>query len=191
MKTKDYNSVNWNEIFVEDTESPTGLRWKIRPANHIKTGDVAGITQISKKYGWQRFVVRYNKTQWLVHRVLWVMRNGSIDAGLDIDHIDGNSLNNSFENLRLVSAAVNMRNQKQRSDNSTGVTGVRFMTNRGGGNTYAVAQWYSLAGKLEFKRFSCNKLGTDVAFQQACAYREKMIAELNASGADYSDRHGT
>jgi HNH endonuclease/AP2 domain len=188
-KTKDYNSINWNDVFVEDAESPTGLIWKISPANHIKAGDFAGSIWTSKKSGRQRFQVMYNKSLWLVHRVLWVMRAGEIDDSLDIDHIDGNSLNNSVENLRLVSTALNSRNQKQRSDNSSGVTGVGFITPNG--FTYAVAQWCNLAGKLESKSFSCDKLGKELAFQQACEYRQQMLEQLNESGAGYSERHGS
>jgi HNH endonuclease/AP2 domain len=188
-KTKDYNSINWNDVFVEDAESPTGLRWKHDRANRkIKAGAIAGCIWTDKKTGWQRFQVSYNKTHWYVHRILWFMRNGEIGASLDIDHIDGNSLNNSVENLRLVSTAVNLRNKKQRSDNSSGVTGVHFWISKG--YSYAVAQWCNLSGEREFKQFSCKKLGTELAFQKACEYRQKMIEQLNEAGAGYSERHG-
>jgi len=189
MKTKDYNAVDWNEVFVEDDDSPSGLRWKIDMANRkIKAGDVAGSTLTNKKTGRKCFQVSYNKTVWIAHRILWVIRNGDIDAGLEIDHIDGNALNNSVENLRLVSTSVNNRNQKQQRNNSSGVTGVCFWTSNG--HTYAMARWYNLTGKQESKSFSCKKLGLLPAFAAACSYREKMIAELNASGAGYSERHG-
>jgi HNH endonuclease/AP2 domain len=188
MKTMDYSSVNWHEVFAEDTESLTGLRWKISPAKQIKAGAVAGCIATKKKTGWRGFVVRYNKTLWYVHRVLWCMRNGEIDDGLDIDHIDGNSLNNSVDNLRLVSNTVNNRNTKQRTNNTSGITGVYFMTTRG--CTYAVAHWCNLSGKLERKQFSCKKLGKELAFRKACEYRQQMIAKLNEAGAGYSDRHG-
>jgi hypothetical protein len=187
-KNKDYNSVDWNEVFVEDSSSPTGLRWKISCGSRAKAGSVAGCILTNKKSGWQYFRVRYNKTDWLVHRILWVMRNGEIDAGLEIDHIDGNSLNNSADNLRLVSAAVNSRNQKQQRNNSSGVTGVCFWNNNG--YTYAVAYWCNLVGKQEHKSFSCKTLGLLEAFAAAYAYREQMIASLNESGAGYSERHG-
>jgi HNH endonuclease/AP2 domain len=188
MKTRDYNAVDWHEVFVEDAESPTGLRWKISTNRRIKAGDVTGGIMTLKKSGWQCFVVQYDKTKWLVHRILWVMRNGEIDTSLAIDHIDGHSLNNSADNLRLVSTAVNQRNQKQRSANSSGVTGVYFYTTNG--YTYARVSWYNLVGKQESKDFSCKRLGLLPAFAAACAYREKMIASLNESGAGYTDRHG-
>jgi hypothetical protein len=188
MKTKDYNSVNWNELFAEDSSSPTGLRWKIASAKKIKAGAVAGCIWTDKKSGWHCFRVQYSNNKWLVHRILWIIRAGEIDADLDIDHIDGNSLNNSVDNLRLVSTAVNLRNKRQHNTNSSGVTGVGFTTIRG--YTYARAQWYNLSGERESKQFSCKKLGTDLAFQRACAYREKMLVELNGYGAGYTDRHG-
>lgn len=53
-----------------------------------------------------------------------------------VDHIDGNILNNRFDNLRLVTHSQNMMNTKVRSDNSTGVKGVYFNKARG----YYVAQ---------------------------------------------------
>jgi hypothetical protein len=189
MTTKDYNSVNWNEVFTEDDSSTTGLKWKIKPAKNIKAGDVAGGVWSNKKTGRQYFQVRYKNDKWYIHRVLWIMRNGEIDANLEIDHIDGNALNNSVENLRLVSNAVNSRNCKQRNDNSSGATGVHFWTNKSG-TTYAIAQWCNLSGERESKPFSCKKLGEDLAFQRACEYRQKMIVELNTTGADYSERHG-
>lgn len=58
------------------------------------------------------------------HRVVWEMHNGPIPAGLEIDHINGIRSDNRIENLRLATHAQNMRNQKLRSDNKSGVKGV-------------------------------------------------------------------
>jgi len=46
----------------------------------------------------------------LFHRVIWVLAHGPIPAGLFIDHIDGDKLNNSLDNLRLVNSRENTQN---------------------------------------------------------------------------------
>jgi hypothetical protein len=47
--------------------------------------------------------------------------------GLEIDHLDGNSLNNKKDNLKLVSRLENIQNTSVRRDNTTsGIRGVSF-----------------------------------------------------------------
>lgn len=46
----------------------------------------------------------------LVHRVIWFMHHGIIPDGMEIDHIDRDKLNNSIENLRLVTREGNCHN---------------------------------------------------------------------------------
>ena len=45
----------------------------------------------------------------------------------DIDHIDGDKLNNKFENLRLATESQNCSNRKRKSNNSSGYKGVYRM----------------------------------------------------------------
>lgn len=55
----------------------------------------------------------------LMHRA--IMGN---PAGFEIDHIDGDGLNNCRANLRLATHQQNMRNQRTRSDNTSCFKGV-------------------------------------------------------------------
>jgi Rieske Fe-S protein len=52
-------------------------------------------------------------------------------GGLVIDHIDGDGLNNRRANLRLAAHAENMRNQRLRSDSTSGHKGVNWDSTRG------------------------------------------------------------
>lgn len=55
-----------------------------------------------------------------------LMHRQILDApdGMDVDHIDGNGLNNAKENLRVCLTSENNRNVQKRSDNSSGFKGV-------------------------------------------------------------------
>ena len=52
------------------------------------------------------------------------MYHGHIDDTMQIDHIDGNPVNNRIENLRLVTRSQNQHNQKIPKNNTSGVKGV-------------------------------------------------------------------
>lgn len=46
--------------------------------------------------------------------------------GREVDHIDGNGLNNQRENLRVVSHTQNMSNMRRRRSNKSGYPGISF-----------------------------------------------------------------
>lgn len=73
-----------------------------------------------------RVCVRVIKGVFYAHRLAWIYVFGAIPEGTVIDHIDGNPLNNSIENLRAITQAQNMQNQKRaQKGNKTGLLGVR------------------------------------------------------------------
>ena len=58
-----------------------------------------------------------------IHRLIWVMFNGYIPVGLQVDHINRDRLDNRIENLRLVTHRQNAENN---SRNMSGVPGVHW-----------------------------------------------------------------
>lgn len=80
------------------------LFW-IKPYGKNNVGDPAGY--ISLGY-WH---VHLLKRTYKIHRVLWAMRHGQWPPSW-IDHANGNSLDNSIENLRLCFPSQNSRNKK-------------------------------------------------------------------------------
>lgn len=186
----------FEEYFEYDPESPSGLRWKVNRYRGkgnsllVKAGDVAGgIRGCSKKSNYKRWVVGLNGKLHIVHRVIYCMYHGSLSSNYEVDHIDGNSLNNNIENLRVVTRETNRRNSKKQKNNKTGVTGVRTFICNKTGNVHIKAFWKE-NGKYKSKSFSVNKYGYDLAFELACEYREKAISKLNEKGYGYTERHG-
>lgn len=109
-----------------------------------------------------------------------------------IDRID-NTKGYVKGNMRWATDTQQARNKTKKSTNKSGFTGVyKVRTELPSGSYYEAfcATWRSLDGKSKSKNFNIRKLGEDVAFEQACLYRDNMIAFLNLHGAGYSDNHG-
>ncbi len=58
------------------------------------------------------FHLKYKKSNLLVHRIVFRKLTGPLDASLIINHIDGNSLNNTPINLELVTQQENVLHGK-------------------------------------------------------------------------------
>jgi hypothetical protein len=75
-------------------------------------------------------VVCFKGKHYKSHRVAWLLAHGSWPEG-EIDHINGDKLDNRLCNLRDVSKSVNQQNLKQaKADNKVGLLGVSMKGNR-------------------------------------------------------------
>lgn len=87
------------------------------------------------------------------------------DKGVEVDHRDGNGLNNRGSNLRLCSGVENSQNRSMRRDNASGYKGVSL--HKRAGKWQAQLQ---IAGQYKY-------LGLfDQAIDAACAYDTAALA---------------
>lgn len=82
--------------------------------------------------------------------------------GLEVDHRDGNGLNNKRSNLRIATTAQNQRNQRISSVNTSGYKGVTWHSQRG--------KWQAqikINGKVKYLGCFTSALDASAAYQSA------------------------
>jgi hypothetical protein len=150
----------------------TGIFTRLtRPCNSVKIGDEMGYT---KKYTDSLFylTVEVKGSQYFLHRLAFLDMTGAFPDG-DIDHIDGNGLNNKWENLRVVDAIENGKNKKRYKNNASGYQGVSF---------YNLTKRWRAAISIDGKK---KHLGYFDTFEEAKERRIKAEKEFN-----YHKNHG-
>jgi hypothetical protein len=115
VKLSDYRHLR--EIFNYDPVTGVLTYAKDMPRRG-KVGDVCGGVN---SRGYRRVSVRGVSCP--AHVVIWLWMTGSLPKE-DIDHIDGNRSNNSWDNLRSASRSQNLMNQGVKFNNTSGFKGV-------------------------------------------------------------------
>lgn len=97
------------------------LFWIVSPGFSIRSGSEAG--GVSEK-GYRK--VRIGGKKFRSHRLVWLMKHDSW-PNEEIDHINGDRLDNRIENLRDVSRHENQKNTKRFENNKSGFTGIYWV----------------------------------------------------------------
>lgn len=143
------------------------LFWTKTLCNQAMKGSRAGYVRGQDGYR----SVQFKGAAYKEHRIIWELHNGTIPAGMQIDHINGIRDDNRIENLRLVNQTVNNLNAVKSKNNRSGVTGV---------------SWYARGSKWRVD-YRSRRVGVFQSFVEACEAR--IIAEV-ADGLSTA-RHGT
>lgn len=142
------------------------------PRRRVKVGDIAGAIEVQPG-GHQYRRVRFNGFRFYAHHLAFVKTHKRWPEG-DLDHIDGNGLNNHPDNLREATHTENMQNRRKHRNNTSGYKGVSWIRRYG--------KWQatiSVNGKnINLGRFDC-KVEAARAYNQAAIQHYGDRAELN------------
>lgn len=159
------------ERLMIDETSPTGLRWNQSAHGKVK-GQHAGVAHSN---GYLQISIRanINRKFFFAHRVVWFLAHGRWPDG-DIDHINGDRMDNRLVNLREASRSENLRNSAMLSSNTSGIKGVSFHKRAG--------KWQAqirMDGKINHIGLFANIADAERAIRSA---REKLHGEFANHG---------
>lgn len=184
-KPLEFTKEDYSKYFEISEESPSGLiRTSGTWTGTFFKGRIGNCGYLATKNKAKYWRVKFKDKSVWIHRIIWILANGDIPDNFVIDHIDGNSLNNSLSNLRAVPKTINARNTKLKSHNTSGLPNCSI-------DNGMVRVLIKSDGQIYSKRFTISKYGEEQAFRLACEWRNQKIKELNEQGAGYTERHGT
>jgi hypothetical protein len=148
---------------VLDYDLETGqFTWRVK-RTRVRVGDTAGYFDNGHRK------IRIDGANYHASRLAFLWMTGEWPSG-EVDHIDHNTKNNRWSNLRKATRPENQRNRTVREDSSTGFKGVRFQRSAHGNRCgYYVAQ-IGVDGKRIY-------LGSFKTAQEAHAAYVKAAAE--------------
>lgn len=96
---------------------------KMSAKNQLKIGDIAGSVKVNKTSGKKYRHIKINGKLYKAHRLAFIWMAGKLPAE-EVDHADGDGLNNIWENLSQATHQENCKNHRLRKDSTSGFVGV-------------------------------------------------------------------
>lgn len=94
------------------------MHWLVTNSNRAKAGSLAGSVDV---HGYRQ--IKIEGRVYKFHHVAWLHAHG-VWPDSEIDHKDGDPLNNRLDNLRLATSSQNSWNTRPHRDSATGFKGV-------------------------------------------------------------------
>ncbi len=157
------------QLLYVDASSPSGLRNRITRNSRATKDAIAG-----RSNGQGYYQVRIKNICYSAHRLVWYLST-YLDPGFDyIDHCDGDTTNNTIENLRITNWSANSFNRTKSISNTSGYKGVSFNQEK--------QKWYvqiKANGKHIYLGTYTNIQEAAEVYNQAALEHHGMFARLN------------
>lgn len=171
MRAREYPSKELlDEYFFEKDNR---LYWRKLPKrSKFHSGSMAG--RIKRGY----YVIKLFGSEYLAHRCMYIMRGGHIPDDMLLDHINGNKLDNSPENHRLVTHYQNNHNRAVQKRSVSGVSGVTWHSKSQAWDVRVMVEGVT----TNIGRFKC----IETAKKKAIELKQKLHGEY--SGLDRNEK---
>ena len=148
------------------------LIWIKKPKqSRVVVGDIAGLV-VSPNGVTEHYRIGFMGKVYFAHKLAWMVHHKCKPPKV-IDHIDGNGLNNSKENISDSSLSRNNKNKRLHKKNKLGIHGICHRASRG---LFEVTIGDS--GNVKY-------VGSSSDFFEACCLRKSQESKLG-----YSCNHG-